>query len=50
MRRAGVSVMSNLAEGCSRTSAPDQAHFSQIAFGSLLELDAQLQLSVDLGF
>jgi four helix bundle protein len=50
MRRAGVSVMSNLAEGCGRTSARDQAHFSQLAFGSLLELDAQLQLSVDLCF
>ncbi len=50
MRRAGVSVMSNLAEGCGRTSARDQAHFSQMAFGSLLELDAQLQLSLDLKF
>jgi four helix bundle protein len=50
MRRAGVSVMSNLAEGCGRTSARDQAHFSQLAFGSLLELDAQLQLSLDLNF
>jgi len=50
MRRAGVSVMSNLAEGCGRTGAKDQVHFSQIAFGSLLELDAQLQISVDLGF
>ena len=42
--------MSNLAEGCGRTSARDQAHFSQMAFGSLLELDAQHQLSLDLGF
>lgn len=50
MRRAGVSVMSNFAEGCGRTSAKDQAHFSQVAFGSLLEVDAQLQISVDLGF
>lgn len=50
MRRAGVSVMSNLAEGCGRTSARDQARFSQLAFGSLLELDAQYQLSLDLGF
>jgi len=50
MRRAGVSVMSNLAEGCGRTSARDQAHFSQLAFSSLLELDAQLQLSLDLSF
>ena len=50
MRRAGVSVMSNLAEGCGRTSPRDQAHFSPIAFGSLLELDAQHQLALDLGF
>jgi len=50
MRRAAVSVMSNLAEGCGRTSARDQAHFSQLAFGPLLELDAQHQLSLDLGF
>ena len=50
IRRAGVSVMSNLAEGCGRTSSRDQAHFSQMAFGSLLELDAQLQLAVELEF
>ncbi len=50
MSRAGVSVMSNLAEGCGRTSSRDQAHFSQIAFGSLLELDAQHPLALDLGF
>ena len=50
IRRASVSVMFNLAEGCGRTSARDQAHFSQIAFGSLLELDAQHQLALDLGF
>lgn len=50
MRRASVSVMSNLAEGSGRVSPRDQAYFSQIAFGSLLELDAQLQLSVDLHF
>lgn len=49
-RRAAVSVMSNLAEGSGRTNARDQAHFSQIAYGSLMEVDAQLQLSVDLGF
>ncbi len=42
--------MSNLAEGSGRTSARDQAHFSQLAFGSLLELDAQHQLALDLGF
>jgi len=50
MRRAAISIMSNLAEGCGRTSAKDQTYFSQIAFSSLLEVDAQLQISVDLGF
>lgn len=50
LRRASVSVMSNLAEGSGRTGARDQSHFSQMAYGSLLELDAQLQLSKDLGF
>lgn len=49
-RRAAVSVMSNLAEGSGRTNARDQAHFSQLAYGSLMETDAQLQLSVDLGY
>ena len=46
----GLSLMSNLAEGCGRMSARDQAHFSHIAFGYLLELDAQHQLALDLGF
>ena len=50
LRRAAVSVMSNLAEGSGRTNARDQAHFSQIAYGSLMEVDAQLQLSIDLGY
>lgn len=50
IRRASVSVMSNLAEGSGRTGSKDQAHFSQMAYGSLMELDSQLQLSVDLGF
>ena len=36
LRRAAVSVVSNLAEGSSRKSAKDQAHFSQIAYSSLL--------------
>jgi four helix bundle protein len=42
--------MSNLAEGSGRTSVRDQAHFSQIAYGSLLEVDAQPQLSHELAF
>lgn len=48
--RAAISVAANLAEGVSRTSKKDQAHFSQIAYGSLMELACLLILSVDLGY
>jgi four helix bundle protein len=48
--RAAVSVAANLAEGSARTSRKDQAHFSQIAYGSLMELACLLILAVDLGF
>ena len=46
--RAAVSVAANLAEGSSRTSRKDQAHFSQIAYGSLRELACLLIVAVDL--
>lgn len=48
MRRAGISISSNIAEGSSRNSLKDQARFSEIAFGSLLELLNQSILSFDL--
>lgn len=50
MRRAAISICSNLAEGSSRTSKKEQAHFYQIAYGSLLELLNQSIISSDLGF
>jgi four helix bundle protein len=37
LQRAAVSVMSNIAEGSARTSRKDQAHFSQLAYSSLME-------------
>ena len=46
--RAAVSVAANLAQGSSRTSRKDQAHFSQIAYGSLMELACLLIVAVDL--
>src|SRR6266513_3925087 len=47
--RAAVSVAANLAEGSSRQSRKDQAHFSEIAYGSLMELACLVVLSVDVG-
>ena len=47
--RAAISVAANLAEGSSRRSRKDQAHFSEIAYGSLMELACLLILSSDIG-
>jgi len=48
--RAAVSVAANLAEGSSRISRKDQAHFSEIAYSSLMELACLAILAVDLEF
>lgn len=48
MRRAAVSVVSNIAEGTGRTSPKDQAHFYQLAYSSIIELLNQLIISKDL--
>jgi len=50
MRRATTSIMCNIAEGQGRRSARDQVHFYYMARGSLLELETQLFVSVDLGY
>jgi four helix bundle protein len=50
MRRASVSVPSNLAEGQARNTTGEFVQFISHAEGSLAELDTQLRLSVALGF
>jgi four helix bundle protein len=50
LRRASVSIVSNIAEGCSRKSSKEFAQFLSIAFGSTSEVETQLLLAKELGF
>lgn len=50
MRRCAISISSNIAEGTGRHSAKDKARFTEIAYGSALELLNQAILSNDLKF
>ena len=50
IRRAAISVTSNIAEGVSRISNKEKIHFLEIAYASMMEVDSQLDVSVDLGY
>lgn len=50
LRRASVSITSNIAEGVSRYSAKDKSHFIEIAYGSLMEVSSQFDIAEDLGY
>ena len=47
MRRAAVSITSNIAEGMTRYSIKDKAHFLEIAYGSLMEVMSQMEVAED---
>lgn len=50
LRRAVVSVPSNMAEGLSRYSAKEKVHFVEISYGSLMEVYCQLNIAQRLGY
>ena len=50
LRRASISIASNIAEGSARKSYKDKAHFTTMAFGSAVEILNQLIISFELNF
>ncbi len=50
LKRASVSITSNIAEGVNRFSVKDKVHFVEIAFGSLMEVSSQFELAEELGY
>lgn len=50
MRRAAVSVISNFVEGYAKESKQEKRHFLEISDTSLLELEAQSEICLELGY
>ncbi len=50
LRRSAISISANIAEGSSRASLKDQAHFSQLAYSSLMETISHLYIAERLDY
>ena len=50
IRRAGVSIPSNIAEGSSRSGAKDYSRFAEISLGSAFELETQLLIAKEVKY
>ena len=50
LRRASISITSNIAEGMNRYSIKDKNHFLEMAYGSLMEVSSQFEIAEDLGY
>ena len=50
LRRASVSITSNIAEGVNRYSVKDKSHFIEMAYGSLMEVSSQVEIAEELGY
>ena len=50
LRRSVISIPSNIAEGMGRMAEKEQGHFINIAFGSLMEVLAQMDIAKDLEY
>lgn len=50
MRRAAVSIPSNIAEGAARGTTKEYVRFLSVARGSIAELETQLRIAIQLGF
>ncbi len=50
LKRAAISIASNIAEGTSRSSYREKIRFIEMSYGSLMEVYSQIILSEDLGY